>query len=247
MVDVRGGLKAFGYNPKLIMEMLKCDLGIALFQGTQPIFFQNHAKEPLIPYELGPLIPGHRDIDETDMSWDPTYLKINTDLVHAWTAMRNFCSTINSVTERKRRLSKEILLNTMASVMYRLLALESFDHNSLDEAVRLGLLAFSYLVFLRFENVKLPQRHFPQKYWACLQSLRTSEVPSDLRLWLFVIGAIAFASPDDDTSSLALLRIDVKSYGAYQLTESLHLLRHFLWIEILVQSPGKAVLESLRS
>ncbi|KAF7168374.1 hypothetical protein CNMCM5623_001457 [Aspergillus felis] len=161
IVDLRGGLRRFSYNTKLIMEILKCDLGIALFNRTEPFFFKDSSSEPWIPYELASRTVESPDIPNSE-SWIPEW-NINADVQRAWTVMREFCSTINSATKRNRRLPKEILLNTMASVMYRLLGMKDFDPNSPDEAIRLGLLAFSSDTFLHFQNMKPPQTSFPQK------------------------------------------------------------------------------------
>ncbi|KAK6064269.1 hypothetical protein SCUP515_11867 [Seiridium cupressi] len=147
IVDIRGGLFAFGYNTKLIMELLKCDLGIAIHNGTKPEFFNDSLSEPMIPYGLALLmthVPGPPSIK---FPWDLGQIGVSADLVQAWEYVMRFCSAINSAAENKRQLPKETLLNVMASVMYRLLHMKNFDKTSVNEAIRLGLLAFSSQIF----------------------------------------------------------------------------------------------------
>jgi hypothetical protein len=63
--------------------------------------------------------------------------------------MERFCWLMNLAAENKQRLPPEALLQIMASIMYRLLDMK-FEIGSPDEAIRLGLLAFSSNIFLQW-------------------------------------------------------------------------------------------------
>lgn len=43
IVDLNGGLPGLGNNMKLMLEVLRCDVGMALYYGTKPLFFANLA------------------------------------------------------------------------------------------------------------------------------------------------------------------------------------------------------------
>lgn len=193
----------------------------------------------MIPYELAsgtvesPNIP---DSESCFQEWN-----INADVQRAWTVMREFCSTINSATKRNRRLPKEILLNTMASVMYRLLGMKDFDPNSPDEAIRLGLLAFSSYTFLHFQNMKPPQTSFPQKYRDCLQNIEFSAKVASIILWLLTIGAISVFTPTDNYWLMPLLRDQMRYCQICEWEDMRGNLKRFLWIDMLHDKPGQKV------
>ncbi|OOQ84860.1 hypothetical protein PEBR_28578 [Penicillium brasilianum] len=243
IVDFRGGLVALGYNSKLVMEIMKCDLGIALFGGTEPFFFRDPSLEPMIPYELGSLTVQSPDTQESQY-WTPALWDVNDDLIRAWTVMGRFCSTINSATNRSRRLPKEILLNTMGSVMYRLLDMKGFDPTSLNEAIRLGLLAFTSHTFLHFQNMKPPQTKFHQKYQDCLRNIKWSAKAASIILWLLTIGAISVFKPTDDPWLMPLLRDQMRYCGISEWEDFHRHMKRFLWIKILHDESGERVLNT---
>lgn len=114
-------------------------------------------------------------------------LKIDQDLIQAFEHLRRFCLTINTASDTKRQLPKEILLNSMASVMYRLLHMKSFDPTSMNEIIRLGILVFSSHIFLSWQDVKVPYTHLPDTYRECLLKLKLSaDFPPQILLWLLI-------------------------------------------------------------
>jgi hypothetical protein len=193
----------------------------------------------MIPYELGSGTAESPDIPDAE-SLIPEW-NINADLRHTCTVMREFCSTINSATKRNRRLPKEILLNAMASVMYRLLGMKDFDPNSPNEAIRLGLLAFSSHTFLLYKNMKPPQITFPQKYGECLQTIEFSAIPALTGLWLLTVGAISVFTPTDNSWLMPLLRDQMKRCRISEWEDMRGHLKRFLWIDMLHDKPGQKV------
>lgn len=184
------------------------------------------------------------DIHESEF-WTPVQWDLNNDLVRAWTMMGRFCSTINSATKRNRRLPKEILLNTMASVMYRLLDMKDFDPNSLNEAIRLGLLAFTSHTFLQIQNMKPPQTEFPRKYRDCLQNIDYSSKTASMMLWLLSIGAISVFTPTDDPWLVPLLRDQMRHCRISGWNDLQNHLSKFLWIKMLHDGPCQRVFNTV--
>ncbi|EXJ95173.1 hypothetical protein A1O1_00292 [Capronia coronata CBS 617.96] len=272
IVDMRGGLRAFSYNQKLVMELLKCDLGIALNNGTQPMFSTDLPVEPLPHYDLAPSAAEQSDPSNSEHYWTlGTYVDATAiaDLSRAWTVMTRFCSAINSAAEHKRRLPQETLLNTMTSVMYPLLNLHLERRSESDptsvpdaeaEAGRLGLLAFSSHVFLRWQEVEAPQTYFPETYRSCLLHLRlgvgdtltttttsttsTSTPQFNFLLWLLVVGAISVFTPADDVWLMPWIRALVNLCGIREWNDLRARLKRLPWIDILHDKPGRKVFES---
>ena len=165
---------------------------------------------------------------------------MNDDLSGAYSSMSRFCSAINIASKHKRQLPKEILLNTMASVMYRLHDM-SFDPTTIDESLRLGLLAFSSHIFLHLRDIKPSHTRFPDVYRKSLLQFSTSEGSSPILLWLTMIGGISVFSPADDPWLIACLQTIIESCGVQTWTDLRAYLKQFLWIDFLHDKPGKAM------
>lgn len=211
------------------------------------MFFQDPELEPLVPYDLTPsMLEGSSGGSSGySHSWKPAQLTINPALVQAWTGLMRFCSAINSAAKTNRRLPKAPLLNTMAAVMYRLLRMDNLDDSSVDEAIRLGLLAFSSHIFLRMRDVKPLYTRFPDAYRRCLLTVEFEERSSPLLLWLLMTGAISLFTPADHCWLLPRLRVNIEACGLHNWDELSHQTKDFPWIDILHDMPGRKVFESV--
>ncbi|KAK8076519.1 hypothetical protein PG994_003791 [Apiospora phragmitis] len=196
MVDLRGGIHSFNYNPKMRAEMLRCDLGIALLTDSKPMFFLQPSEPiPEYPEQLiiksvtGPCLSQDEKIGST----------LNEDLARVWRTTRAFCLLANLGTQTRMLLPPEIIHGTMAAVMYRLFYM-SFVADSLDETMRLGLLVFTHHIFLQWQDT----RPFPHGFSAAYrQSLRHhmstgNSLPSDTMVWLLMIGAVSLFSISEE-------------------------------------------------
>ncbi|KAI2465474.1 hypothetical protein F4781DRAFT_424738 [Annulohypoxylon bovei var. microspora] len=235
IVDLAGGLAALKDNEKVIVDILRCDIGMVFHSGTRPLFFSDLAREPYWPY---PDFSAHA----RDPAWsicssveDKLFLSVlDTDIATAWRVTKQFALLVNHAADTQTKLPKEYLLDTMASVTYRLLHKSLlFSHGSLNEAMRLGILAFSSSIFLQWIGIRLPYTHLPAAYRDCLVSLNLESLDlpfntlapvmdddsscnvnsppslwsSQLLLWLLTIGHISvFDSSDGD----AWLRVNLE-------------------------------------
>ncbi|EXJ66962.1 uncharacterized protein A1O5_09608 [Cladophialophora psammophila CBS 110553] len=248
IVDMRGGLFSFSYNTKLIIELLKCDLGIALNNGTKPTFFNDRPSEPLMPYILPTLAAEEPDHATTRRYWKPVQLGISIDLVQAWTFLKRFCSTINSAAEHKRQLPKETLLKAMAALMYRLIWMNSFDPTSLDEAVRLSLLAFSSNIFLDWQNVKPSHAYLRHTYQNCLLNLSLpSALSPQFLLWMLMIGSLSTFNPADAAWLMPWMRVTIELCEAHTWSQLHRQLKAFPWIDVLHDKPARAMFDAALS
>ncbi|KIW67594.1 hypothetical protein PV04_06832 [Phialophora macrospora] len=241
MVDLRGGLDIFK-GTKLVMEMLRSDLRIALLDDSNPVFFRQ-SSEPVGEYPKQ-LLPAAGD----DMSNQDNFELIRTvdkDLATAWWVMRKFCLLVNLGTQTQRPMYPKIIYETMVTVMYRLLHV-SFAAGSVDEAIRLGLLAFCHHVFLQWQDVKLPRYRFLTTYRNCIVRLKlVIGVSSKLMLWLLMTGANSLFEMSEepwlrDKLRECVTKCEVKAWKGME-----EILRSFMWIELLDERPSKQIYASL--
>ncbi|KAJ8097215.1 hypothetical protein POJ06DRAFT_228601 [Lipomyces tetrasporus] len=237
MVDLRGGLDVFK-GKHLLVEMLRCDLEIALLNGSNHVFFCQPS-EPVMEYPEK-LLPAS---DDTMCSQDNIELIRNMDnnLATAWRVMRRFCLLVNLGTQTQRLIRLEIIHETMTAVIYRLLHM-GFAASSIDETVRHGLLAFSHHVFLQWQDIKLPYHHLPTAYRNCILHLKLVDgVSSQLMLWLLMTGANSVFNISDEVWLREYLREHADRCQVKTWKEMQDILKSFMWIELLDEQPGKHI------
>jgi len=259
MTNLRGGLRVFENNPKLLVEiwrylkykppneplvlmLRRCDLGIALLANSDPVFFCQPA-EPLPDYPEQVLSSFSRS------SYNQEFMQLvqdlNGHLAEIWLVMRKFCLLANLGTQTRMLIQPATIYGTMTAVMYRLLRM-SFAAGTLDESSRLGLLAFTHHVFLQWQDTRLPCHPLSESYRKHLQvhALR-DPIPPRMSLWLLMIGAISLFSVSDELWLASYLRRQVERCGVETWKDGQEVLKSSMWISLLDDKSGKQIYDSL--
>ncbi|KAI1097272.1 hypothetical protein F4804DRAFT_183348 [Jackrogersella minutella] len=279
IVDLGGGLSGLKDNVKVIVEILRCDIGMALHSGFKPIFFADLEQEPYWPYpDYSLYVYDSTSVIFTSSVEEEIFLSIlEPDVAIAWRVIKQFTVYVNHAAVTGFKLPKEALLDSMASVMYRLLHKSSlFARGSFDEAVRLGLLAFSSSIFLQWAGVRLPYTHFPAVYRDCLVNLDLESADSSLAsassartlapavdesggnppspwssrllIWLLTVGYISILdSSDGDAWLKPWLRVNLELCEMRSWPAMHHVLNSFMWAKPVHDSPGEALFNSTMS
>ena len=175
---------------------------------------------------------------------------LDPELAVVYTTMSQFCALVNAAAEEGgAKMTEHAFLHSMGSIMYRLLH-QRFEIGSLDEAFRLGLLAFSSPIFLQWNRVDLQERQSPSAYREALAGLDFTGsylAPREL-LWLLMVGAVTMAyEPDDVVWIRHWLRINLGLCAVFTWDETKELLSSFLWIGLVYDKPGRNVFDSILS
>ena len=229
------------YDRRLINR--RCDLGIALLNGSDHIFYSSPCESVIrYPEKLSCPSDGKMQLpDSIDV-----LQTLDNDLETAWRVMGRFCMLINLAIQTQRLIRPEVIYETMISVMYRLLDMK-FSPRSIDEAIRQGLLAFCYHVFLQWQDIKPPYQYFPSTYKDGILSLEFGGGSSpQLMLWLSMIGAVSVFNLDDEPWLLRLLRTCAGKCEIRTWDELQGILKSFMWIPLLNEQPGKHVYDLLQ-
>ena len=159
--------------------------------------------------------------------------------------MRRFCLLVNLGTQTQRLIYPEIIDQTMISVIYRLLHMK-FAVGSADEAVQLGLAAFTHHIFLQWEDIKLPQYPFLAHYRNCILNLDLADgASSSLMLWLLMIGAISMFDALGEAWLRDSLRVHAHRCQVRTWKGLQEALKSFMWVGLLDDRPGKQVYDLL--
>ncbi|PVH80472.1 hypothetical protein DL98DRAFT_515357 [Cadophora sp. DSE1049] len=237
MVDLRGGMKVFD-GTKLAVEIMRCDLSIAVLDDTKAVFF-SRPSEPIAEYPKR-LLGDSRRKKYPNLTSDIEFTQIlNADLAVAWQVMRNFCMLVNLGTQTQRLVEPELIHQTMASVTYRLLRME-FATGSIDETSRLGLLAFSYHIFLQWQDMKFAKSQFATRYKDHIMDIiPTNNISPEFVLWLLVAGESAFFKVEDEAWLRKSLRENASRCNVRAWKDMEGILKSIMWIALLDEKHGK--------
>jgi hypothetical protein len=252
MTSLRGGLRVFQDNPKLLVEiwrylkykfpnelfvlmLRRCDLGIALLANSDPVFYRQPA-EPLPDYpEQVILIYSQEDMQLVQ--------DLNGYLAEVWLVMRKFCLLVDLGTQTV--IQPAIIYGTMTAVMYRLLRM-GFAAGTLNESSRLGLLAFTHHIFLQWQDMRLLCHPFSETYRNYLQVHALGDtIPPRISLWLLMIGAMSFFGVLDKVWLADYFRRQAERCGVKTWKDGQEILKSSMWISLLDDNPGKQVYDSL--
>lgn len=209
---------------------------MAFYTGSNPLFSDILSSEPSLQYpEPFPT--------SSSCKVDKLLDGITNELLTAWRVMEGFCSLMNLAAKSKTRIPKEMFLDAMTSVMYRLLDME-FHANPTNELIRLSLLAFSSSVFLQWKYMRMSYPHFSALYRDCLTRATVSDMPPQLQLWLLMVGAVSVFTKADDEWLKPWLRAIMSLCKIELWTDMKYILSSFMWIDLVHDELGKGVFDS---
>ena len=233
--------------------MSRCDLGIAVHNGTKPIFFNRaSSSEPRLPYPALTLFfetrkpyPATKGSLRADSATFAQDIEMDGELVPAWMALSDFCSVVNFAADSEQRITVGTFLDTMASVMYRLLDMH-FEVASSNETIRLGLLCFSCSAFLHWQHLGMSYSHLASIFRGCFARLTatSSHLSPQLVLWLLMTGAVSVFDGSDDEWFNPLLRETMGTCKVDSWSEMRNILMSFMWIGLVHDKAGKRVINS---
>jgi hypothetical protein len=159
----------------------------------------------------------------------------------AWRVLRGFCLRINDAVLRQRQLPRELLVDTISSVMYSLLRLR-FSSGSPNEVIRLGLLAFGSGVFLQWiPGLPMVPTIFPAILRESLVKFRHADDLPHLMLWVLMIGARNVFSEEDKVWLHPWLRATMDLCGVGSWEDVSAILHTFLWVDVVHENPGRSI------
>lgn len=227
-----------------MLTFCRCDLGIAVLNGTTPVLI-SQLSDPVPEYPKK-LLP----TSDSKLGFQTSNIELIRNLDHelatCWQVMKRFCLLVNLGTQTQKLIQLDLIYETMAAVLYRLLHM-NFAVGSLDRIVRHGLLAFSYHVFLQWQDVKLPNAHFPVAYKDCMQSIKPADgVSSQLMLWLLMTGANSLFNISEEQWLRDGLRAHAGKCQLNTWKDMQGVLKSFMWLSLLHDKPGKQIYDMLR-
>ncbi|KAI1168182.1 hypothetical protein F5B18DRAFT_268850 [Nemania serpens] len=248
MVELRGGIENFRPWPKLILEFLRTDISLSIHCGTTPLFLQDRFTDVQWPYPLDQfphMIENEHSLLSYCQDGSPDVLDYELNL--AWRILGNFSLQINNAVLTNSQVPRDLLIDTMASVMYRLLDMR-FAPGCLDEVVRLGLLAFGANVFLQWQqSFPVGPTCFTSMLQESLSQFRQADNFPHLMMWVLLIGASTVFSAEDNTWLHPWLKASMKACGVRSWDDAKSILHRLPWVDILHGSIGCSIFAEVYS
>lgn len=212
-----------------------------MFSTSKPVFFRQPL-EPIPTYPVN-LLPEFNGTAQTQDTLEVAKL-IDAGLAGAWSVMRRFSLLVNLGAQTQLLVSTKIINETMTSVMYRLLC-KRYPPASLNEDVRLVLVAYGYHGFLQWRDVKLPCPHLQNAFKEGALALQQNREVSDrFMLWMLMVAAVSIFDVQKEEWLGAMLRRHARSQQRSWI-EVQDILKAFLWIPLLDEEPARSIWDSL--
>ncbi|KAK6383444.1 hypothetical protein LTS17_002736 [Exophiala oligosperma] len=245
LVSMRG-IDTFLQKTKMSIEIIRCDLAMAVDTNLKPVLCDD--KGSLANTSRFTAAPSQNVVRHPHFQPEVIEFlsKLNAQLAAAWVTMSHFCAQVNAAAEDDGpKVTEETFLQNMMAIMYPLLH-QHYQIGSLEEAVRLGLLAFSSPLFLHWNRVELPDRRFTSAYREALATMTLvgADIAPRERLWLFMVGALSMSHESESMKwLLPRLRMDIEQCGVSSWSDMQQVLRSFLWVGFVYDVPGKELFE----
>ena len=202
----------------------------ALITGARPLFFSEGgvSTEPFLPR------PEHVPSFFASHPIDARLETVSADLAQ-------FCASANIAFRSNLKMDPALFQEILISIQYRLLVVD-FDTQGFNEALRVGLLAFSTNVFLQTPELKIRFSALSRDIRSAVSGLDwEDEGSSGTRLWILFMTAITAVTDHDDGWLVPQLRDAIRETGCGSWEDCLMILKKFLWIGVLMDDPGMRV------
>ncbi|CZR53419.1 uncharacterized protein PAC_03297 [Phialocephala subalpina] len=245
IVGLRGGVRALTTHNNMQVKVCRADLAYALQFGHQPLLFKEGISWDCFIADSGLVKCSHRPHDANIRAFTETAL--DARLHNAMRDLHAFSCMSNVAYQTKGKLSANTYNEMMISILYRLAHL-SFEHDPLQEALRLGLVALSSQIYL--------QRHYMEESYDFLldlfnhallrlRELAAIDLPVPVILWLTMLSHVVARNEPTaaDWRSLwldqTILRADINSWS-----QACEMLRSIAWVDFIHKQRGKPVFEA---
>ena len=210
---------------------------MAFHNSVQPVFLEDivaaHSSDWGYYYQV--------DVPNEDTHVTFLHQDINPGLLASWYSWKQLSQTANG----SYAASFPLLLHTLAETGYRLLALR-FHPESLDEMVRLGLLAFSCSVFLKWDHVKIRYPQLISAFKNCVLDVILpghADVSATTIVWILMAGQLCICTGADWLRHS--MRIYIDRAGIRSWEELRSILKAFIWIDSLHDQPARDLYNSI--
>ena len=156
--------------------------------------------------------------------------------------LRDFSCLANQLSPTSQKLKPEAFQEIMLSIQYRLLQLHFSE--PLQEALRVGLLAYESTIFLQIQGTKLKSESFRDQMKEAIQAVPVlGEATANAKLWLLLVGSMMVFEGTEEW-----LVQTIRTLAGRQGWEDVRArVRDVMWIDVIHDNPGRKAYEAVQS
>ncbi|KAI6763943.1 hypothetical protein HG530_007732 [Fusarium avenaceum] len=244
IVKLRGGLPGYAHNRQLQIKLCRVDLGWSIRNGCKPeIYNETPAWGPL--FEAFGTVACSFDLQKPSKDFMNLYYTLDWKLQNAFKDLRDFSTLANRLSPSSQKLKPEAFQEIMLSIQYRLLQMDfSEDPNPIQEALRIGLLAFESTIFLQIQGTKLKSQSFNEQLRLTIQATPVQgEASANVKLWLLLIGSIMVFNGSEDWLVQSIRSL----VGRQTWAEVQERVKEVMWVDMIHGIPGRQAYEAAQS
>ncbi|KLO88852.1 uncharacterized protein LW93_12267 [Fusarium fujikuroi] len=244
IVKMRGGLQGYTHNRQLQIKLCRVDLGWSIRNGCKPeIYDGKPAWEPLL--EAFGTVACSFEIQEPSLDFMNVYYTWDWRLQNTFKDLRDFSALANKHSPSSKKLKPEAFQEIMLSIQYRLLQLDfSQDPTPIQEALRIGLLAYESTIFLQIQGTKLKSDSFSRQFRDAIQATPVQgEATANIKLWLLVVGSIIVFDSSEDWLVQSINSLT----GRQSWEEVRERVKEVMWIDVIHDVSGRKAFEATQS
>ncbi|KAG4275134.1 hypothetical protein FPRO04_08796 [Fusarium proliferatum] len=244
IVKMRGGLQGYTHNRQLQIKLCRVDLGWSIRNGCKPeIYDGKPAWEPLL--EAFGTVACSFEIQEPSLDFMNVYYTWDWRLQNTFKDLRDFSALANKHSPSSKKLKPEAFQEIMLSIQYRLLQLDfSQDPAPIQEALRIGLLAYESTIFLQIQGTKLKSDSFSRQFRDAIQATPVQgEATANIKLWLLVVGSIIVFDSSEDWLVQSINSLT----GRQSWEEVRERVKEVMWIDVIHDVSGRKAFEATQS
>ncbi|KAF5020645.1 hypothetical protein F66182_7322 [Fusarium sp. NRRL 66182] len=240
IVRMKGGLQAYNDNRQLQIKLCRIDLGWSIKNGCKPEIYDGKPTWESLLEAFGG-VSSSFDTHQPSLDLMNLFYTWDYRLQNVFKDLRDFSALANQLSPGGSKLKPEAFQEIMLSVQYRLLLLGfSLDQHPLQEAIRLGLLAYESIMFLQIPGVKLKSDSFSQQLRQAIQATPVQgEAAANIKLWLLLVGSMMIF----DSSEEWLVRSVQSLAGRQTWAQVRERVKEVMWIDMIHDVPGREIYE----
>ncbi|KAJ4286655.1 hypothetical protein N0V90_012907 [Kalmusia sp. IMI 367209] len=246
MVGLRGGLSSF--NRRLLTKVCHADIGLSLSTGRKPIFFSGDSScnSFISPRRAGMSDPGRstRHTPAAPSGMQAFLDTLDVRLRHVFDDLYELSRAANLATQCSLVMNGAMYEELTISAHYQLINLET-EPRSVDETVRLALLAFGSTLLLQWKGANDHYADLTRKLEGALLAAPAKVhdgMPAVLTLWLYVMGYLVFDERERVRLRPALLDL-LLGMGLTSWDETRASVKSVLWVNLLHDCPAEELLQ----
>jgi hypothetical protein len=220
------------------------DLGWSIRNGCKPgIYNETPAWESL--FEAFGTVACSFDLQKPSEDFMNLYCTLDWRLQNAFKDLRDFSTLTNRLAPSSQKLKPEAFQEIMLSIQYRLLQMDfSNDQNPIQEALRIGLLAFESTIFLQVRGTKLKSQSFDEQFRFAIQAIPVQgEATANVKLWLLLIGSIMIFRGSEDWLVQSIRSL----VGRQTWADVQERVKEVMWIDVVHDIPGRQAYDAAQS